>query len=103
MSLDPPVNYGQIVEGCEVYISPKEFERSVAQLPSSASAIFSRSLDVSLDPLDDNKDSEGFLLQSFVNYFKGKKEKKDQELDFLHHKSVFRVVPTQQSLGKGYF
>ena len=31
--LEPNVSYGQIVDGCEIFISPKEWQRSRAELP----------------------------------------------------------------------
>ena len=34
--LEPNVSYGQIVDGCEIFISPKDWQRSKAELPKLA-------------------------------------------------------------------
>ena len=58
--MEPDIEYGQISSGCEVLISTKEFDRSVAQLPFNSQ----RGQTMHVD-----KDEQG-LFGAFKGYFK---------------------------------
>lgn len=106
--LDPNESFGQISNGCEIFISPKDWKRSRAELPSLAQqnvdVIPHRISGEERHHLLDNKtDSQGFL-RAFVNYFKGGDDETShqsgcrlpKELDFPAASALteFRVIPT---------
>ena len=64
--MDPDVEFGQISSGCEVLISPKEWDRSVAQLPLLALP----SQIATEEAMVMDMDKRQSLFGSFVNYFK---------------------------------
>ena len=70
MRLEPDVEFGQISAGCEVLISPKEWDRSPAQLPLSLPSQLATAEKMVMD-----MDKRQSLFGSFVNYFKATTEK----------------------------
>ena len=68
--MDPDVEFGQISSGCEVLISPKEWDRSVAQLPPPPLALPSPIATVAKEAMVMDMDKRQSLFGSFVNYFK---------------------------------
>ena len=94
--LEPNVNYGQIVDGCEIFISPKDWQRSRAELPKlgmNANELTYQSTD---------KNSKGFL-STFFHYFENstitqgiKHKGLQEELEYQPAvKNLYRMVPLE--------
>jgi hypothetical protein len=105
--LEPNVNYGQIVDGCEIFISPKDWQRSRAELPKMVDDINANEITTHQST---EKNSKGFL-STFLHYFENspitqgiKHKGLQEELDFQPAvKNVYRVVPLEfgpEGLGK---
>ena len=106
--LEPNVNYGQIVDGCEIFISPKDWQRSRAELPKLVDDINANEIK---HPSTDTT-FKGFLSK-FSDYFESspitqgiKHNGLQEELEFQPAvKNVYRMVPLEfepPGLGKFY-
>ena len=77
------MEFGQISSGCEVVISPKEWDRSVAQLPPIPLSLQHQSQIATAkeEEMVMDMDKRQSLFGSFVNYFKATEEKIPQKVN----------------------
>ena len=78
------MEFGQISSGCEVVISPKEWDRSVAQLPSLPPLSLQHQSQIATAKEEEmvmDMDKRQSLFGSFVNYFKATEEKIPQKVN----------------------